>query len=226
MCKIMCRTGSVRAVADRGEENMATNLGIDEELLRQAVRLGKQRTKKATVNECSARVRPAAPAAQGSGSVRCGIVGPLLRLQGGAQETVIVLDTSVLSLAFRRLRQDDDVPEPVLSLRKWIIDDVPLAVPGIVLQELLSGVRRPEQFRKLQEAMAGFPVLLASETDHVRAAQIGNACRRHGVACSTIDALIAAQTVESAGRLFTTDADFQRIAIHSPLELVGSSQPP
>jgi Arc/MetJ family transcription regulator len=30
---------------------MATNLAIDDELLRQAVQLGKQRTKKATVNE-------------------------------------------------------------------------------------------------------------------------------------------------------------------------------
>jgi Arc/MetJ family transcription regulator len=30
---------------------MATNLAIDEDLLREAVRLGKQRTKKATVNE-------------------------------------------------------------------------------------------------------------------------------------------------------------------------------
>jgi Arc/MetJ family transcription regulator len=30
---------------------MATNLAIDDDLLRQALRLGKQRTKKATVNE-------------------------------------------------------------------------------------------------------------------------------------------------------------------------------
>jgi len=30
---------------------MATNLGIDDTLLRQAVRLGNERTKKATVNE-------------------------------------------------------------------------------------------------------------------------------------------------------------------------------
>lgn len=30
---------------------MATNLAIDDKLLRQAVRLGKQRTKRATVNE-------------------------------------------------------------------------------------------------------------------------------------------------------------------------------
>jgi predicted nucleic acid-binding protein len=40
------------------------------------------------------------------------------------------------------------------------------------------------------------------------------------VACSTIDALIAAQVIGNGGRLFTTDADFQRIATHSPLKLV------
>jgi len=32
--------------------------------------------------------------------------------------------------------------------------------------------------------------------------------------------LIAAQTIECRGRLFTTDVDFQRIAIHSALKLV------
>lgn len=133
---------------------------------------------------------------------------------------MIVLDTSILSLAFRRRRRETgDEPPPVAALRKLIADDAPLVVPGIVLQELLSGVSSREQFRKLQQAMAGFPLLLSGETHHVRAAQINNACRRHGVACSTIDALIAAQVIESGGRLFTTDADFQRIAMHSPLKL-------
>jgi hypothetical protein len=134
---------------------------------------------------------------------------------------VIVLDTSILSLAFRRRRPETgDEPPPLAALRKLIADDAPLAVPGVVLQELLSGVRSGEQFRKLQGAMAGFPLLLADETHHVRAAQISNVCRRHGVACSTIDALIAAQVIESGGVLFTTDADFQRITAHSPLKLV------
>jgi hypothetical protein len=134
---------------------------------------------------------------------------------------VIVLDTSILSLAFRRRsREAGDEPPLVTALRKLIADDAPLAIPGIVLQELLSGVRSGEQFRKLQRAMAGFPLLLADESHHLRAAQISNACRRHGVACSTIDTLIAAQVIESGGKLFTTDVDFQQIAIHSPLKLV------
>lgn len=133
---------------------------------------------------------------------------------------MIVLDTSILSLAFRRRHRDEDDLPSVIALRKWIADDVPFSVPGIVLQELLSGVRKEEQFKKLREAMAGFPLLSANETHHVRAARISNACRLHGVSCSMIDALIAAQTIESGGRLFTTDDDFQRIAIHSPLKLV------
>ena len=123
-----------------------------------------------------------------------------------------MLDTSISSLAFRRRSREEGDSGPVTALRKLIADNVPLAVPGIVLQELLSGVRSRQQFRKLRALMAGFPILLANESHHVRAARISNACRRRGVACSTSDALIAAISVESGGTLFTTDADFQRIA--------------
>jgi len=54
---------------------------------------------------------------------------------------VIVLDTSALSVVFRRSRPDETaVPAPALVLKRLIAEDVPMAVPGIVLQELLSGV--------------------------------------------------------------------------------------
>jgi predicted nucleic acid-binding protein len=94
-------------------------------------------------------------------------------------------------------------------------------VPGIVLQELLSGVRGQDQFRKLQRVMEGFPLLLATELHHVKAAQIVNVCRANGVACSTVDALIAAMTLESRGRLFTLDRDFQQMASCCGLTLVS-----
>jgi len=133
---------------------------------------------------------------------------------------MIVLDTSVLSLAFRRQRQHREASPQAAMLRKWIADDVPLAVPGIVLQELLSGVRNQSQFHELQDAMAGFPVLLAKASHHVRAAEIVNMCRGEGIACSTVDALIAALASEAGGRLFTVDADFRRIAPQCGLRLV------
>ena len=122
---------------------------------------------------------------------------------------MIVLDTSILSLAFRRRRREtDEEPLPLAALRKLIADDAPLAVPGIVLQELLSGVRSGEQFPKTDRRHGRFSPLAGRSNASRPAAQISNACRHHGVACSTIDAPIAAQVIESNGRLFTTDADF------------------
>lgn len=131
---------------------------------------------------------------------------------------MIVLDTSILSLAFRRRRRTGNPPS-VGVLREMIAADVPLAVPGIVAQELLSGVRTDEQFRTIEKGLAGFPVLLAAERHHIRAARIINSCRSKGIACSTVDALIAALTTEEGGRLFTADADFRRIASCCELEL-------
>jgi predicted nucleic acid-binding protein len=132
---------------------------------------------------------------------------------------VIVLDTSVLSLAYRRPRLVNEEPFSVTLLKKMIVEDWPLVVPGIVLQELLSGVRTGPQFDRLRAAMAAFPSLLASEAHHVQAAEINNACRREGIACSTVDALIAAMTISIGGELLTTDADFQQIALRCALRL-------
>jgi predicted nucleic acid-binding protein len=107
-------------------------------------------------------------------------------------------------------------------LRKMVAADIPLGIPGIVVQELLSGVRTDEQFRTIRKALAGFPVLLAMESHHIRASQIVNTCRSKGIGCSTVDALIAALTVENGGSLFTADADFRRIASCCELELVAA----
>jgi predicted nucleic acid-binding protein len=51
---------------------------------------------------------------------------------------VILVDSSVLSLAYRRRRRNEPEPRSVTVLRQLIIDDVPLAIPGIVLQEMVS----------------------------------------------------------------------------------------
>jgi len=138
---------------------------------------------------------------------------------------VIVLDTCVLSLAFRRRQKVGDEPTRVKTLRRMIFEDWPLGVPGIVLQELLSGVRTKREFLALQTHLQGFPILLADENHHLRAAEIANACRAMGVACSTIDALIAAQTIAAAGQLFTTDRDFELVAPCCGLQLLAVDDP-
>lgn len=95
-----------------------------------------------------------------------------------------------------------------------------MAIPGIVLQELLSGIRTDDQFERLQAVVQGFPVLTAGRDHHVFAARISNACRLAGVSATTIDCLIAAQTIVARGKLLTLDRDFAGIATHCALELL------
>jgi len=132
---------------------------------------------------------------------------------------LIVLDTSVLSAAFRRRTKIEKEPDVAALIKRLVREDVPLAIPGIVLQELLSGVRTDDQFERLQAVAEGFPVLTAERADHVVAAQVSNACRRAGVSATTIDCLIAAQTIVARGRLLTLDRDFGLMAPHCGLQL-------
>lgn len=125
---------------------------------------------------------------------------------------MILLDTSILSLAYRRRRRAGPEPGEVRVLRQMILEDDPLAVPGIVLQEVLSGVRSEEQFARLKRLLEAFPIITAEPDHHVLAARIANTCRRKGVATSTVDCLIAALATSIDAVLFTLDEDFARMA--------------
>jgi predicted nucleic acid-binding protein len=130
---------------------------------------------------------------------------------------LIAVDTSVLSLAFRRRKAPAGAA--VLRLRRAIETGEAVVLPGICLQELLSGVRTEEQFARLSAIAAPFPVMLASRDHHLAASRIANDCRQGGVAVGAIDALIAALCIAHGARLLTTDEDFQRIADTSALRL-------
>lgn len=133
---------------------------------------------------------------------------------------MIVLDTSILSLAFRRRVRPLPEPREVGLFRRLVLAGEPMFLPGICLQEFLSGARAPEQARRLASVIEGFEVRPATEADHRLGAEIDAACRRLGVALTTVDALIAAQTIRARGRLFTLDADFLRIPRELGLRLV------
>ena len=129
---------------------------------------------------------------------------------------MIVLDTSILSLAFRRRTGSRPAAARLAAL---IADDAQLAVPGIVAQELLSGLKTAAAFQQLDEILGGFPLLLADRTTHVRAAEVHNRCRAAGVTASTIDCLIAAHTLLIDADLLTLDSDFRAISRHTGLKL-------
>jgi predicted nucleic acid-binding protein len=126
---------------------------------------------------------------------------------------VILIDTSVLSTVLRR--RGPGPSERALSdrLEKILKAGERVAVPGVVLQEILSGIRESSAFEKMKNVLlGGYPIVTASVGDHVLAADVVNRCRRKGVAASSIDALIAALALNARARLFTTDEDFKHIS--------------
>jgi predicted nucleic acid-binding protein len=100
--------------------------------------------------------------------------------------------------------------------------DEEIALPGIVLQEILSGVREQAQFERLEEALAGFPVILATQNTHIETARIANTCRSKGIAASAVDCLITATAIEHGARLFTSDKDFVFMSACCALRLLES----
>jgi len=121
---------------------------------------------------------------------------------------MIFIDTSVLSLAFRRKAAPGPEPPLVQTFRRLVEDDQPVSIPGIVLQELLSGVRTENDFVRLLGIMEGFTVVQATRDHHIAAARISSACRQGGISTSTVDCLIAAMAVEAEAKLLTADEDF------------------
>jgi predicted nucleic acid-binding protein len=133
---------------------------------------------------------------------------------------VILFDTSVLSRVFRRKRPGAEERRLQAVFDELMASDAPLGMPGIVLQEVLSGVRSLRQFTDLSaKLLAGFTIVSEGVPEHVEAARLKNICLGKGLNVSGIDCLIAACALGGDHELFTVDEDFAAIARHAPLRL-------
>ncbi len=135
---------------------------------------------------------------------------------------MILLDTSVLSRIFRRQQPGPAERRLQAAFEALMSSDRPLGLPGIVLQEILSGLKSEKQLNELRgRLLAAFTIVPASMDDHVQAACLKNLCIGKGLNLSGIDCLIAASAIGGGHHLFSIDADFEAIRRHSDLKLVG-----
>jgi predicted nucleic acid-binding protein len=138
---------------------------------------------------------------------------------------VILFDTSVLSRVFRRERPGGEERRLHVVFEELMASDVPLALPGIVLQEVLTGVRSHRQFSDLSaKLLTAFTVLPEGVSEHVEAARIKNVCLGKGLNVSGVDCLIAACAITGTHELFAVDEDFEAIAKYAPLRLYRGHQ--
>jgi len=133
---------------------------------------------------------------------------------------VILFDTSVLSRVFRRKHPGAEERRLRVVFEELMATDVPLGLPGIVLQEVLSGVRSHQQCSDLSAKLpTAFAVLPEGVVEHVEAARVKHVCLGKGLNVSGVDCLIAACAITGDHELFAVDGDFEAIAKHAPLKL-------
>jgi predicted nucleic acid-binding protein len=135
---------------------------------------------------------------------------------------LILLDTSVLSRTLRRRKPGPDEHALTTFLNGLLASDAAVGLPGIVVQEILSGIRDEGWFTELEaRLLTSFPIFPATTAEHIAAARLCNRCLAHGLTISPIDCLIAAVAIAGSHELFTLDDDFRGIAKHAPLKLLA-----
>jgi predicted nucleic acid-binding protein len=130
----------------------------------------------------------------------------------------VLVDTGVWSLAFRRKKLAVDGRAIVQQLQTLILDG-DACMTGVIRQEILSGIKHPQQYDKLKEKLRAFDDLTVTQQDHELAAAMFNTCRSKGVQGSHIDFLICAIAHHAEVPIFAVDGDFGQYAPYLPITL-------
>lgn len=131
---------------------------------------------------------------------------------------MIVVDTSVWSLALRRNTRSQAMP--VVSQLRDLIMDGRVVLLGAVRQEVLSGIRHTEQFTRLRDYLRAFPDLELTTEDYELAAEFYNTCRIHGIQGANTDFLLCAVAHRRDYTILTTDKDFESFQAYIPVTLL------
>ena len=134
---------------------------------------------------------------------------------------MVLVDTSVWIDFFA------DRPEPhVAVLQELIETDEDLCLCGIVLAELLQGIRSDSSFRRTRDYLDALIFLPMQQETFVAAAQIYRSLRKKGITIrKPVDCMIASVAIAHSLPLLHNDRDFDRIAKHSKLRILGLGKP-
>lgn len=127
----------------------------------------------------------------------------------------VLIDTSAWIDFFRGASSPENtLLKDCLSRRDHVF------VTGVIVQEILQGIRDDPQHRSVREYLSLFPKVDAELSDHVEAANIYRALRKKGLTVnSPVDCLIAFLAMRHRLFLLHRDRDFSVIAQHYPLSI-------
>ena len=114
-----------------------------------------------------------------------------------------------------------DRSEPhVGKLQELIESEEDLSLCGIVLTEILQGIRADTDFNKTKEYLDDLIFLPMRDGTFIQAAEIHRSLRKKGITIrKPVDCMIASVAIEYDIHLFHNDRDFNYIAKHSKLKV-------
>jgi hypothetical protein len=129
---------------------------------------------------------------------------------------LILVDTSVWIDFFAGA----DTPE-VRKLESVLSEEEDVATCGVILTEVLQGIRKDADYRRTRSRFDAFLYLPMNRETFVKAAELYRSCRRKGLSVrKPIDCMIAAVAVEHGVPLLHADRDFDAIGRNSDLRVV------
>ena len=116
-----------------------------------------------------------------------------------------------------------DRNEPhVAMLQKLIENEEDLSLCGVILAEVLQGIRSDTDFTKTKEYLDDLIFLPMRQTTFLRAAEIYRFLRKKGITIrKPVDCMIASVAIEYDIHLLHNDCDFDHIAKHLKLRIYG-----
>ena len=129
----------------------------------------------------------------------------------------VLVDTCIWSLALRRKKQPTSNVE--IAEFQELIKEVRVQMIGPIRQEILSGIKRKQQFSKLKKILSAFPDLPLASEDFELAAEYFNTLRSKGIQGSNTDFLICAVSTRNNMPIFSIDNDFNHYQKHISIAL-------
>lgn len=122
--------------------------------------------------------------------------------------TLVLPELDILLAAFDRRRPDPGVVQTVTGL----IGARLLLLVGWVRQGLLVRTADERQFLRLERALAAFPDLTITTTDHVAAAKLAIALRQHGSDIQPAQALLWVMAERAGAQIYTRQQRWRELA--------------
>ncbi len=128
---------------------------------------------------------------------------------------MVLVDTTVWIDFF------SDRNEPhVVTLQELIENEEDLSLCGVILTEVLQGIRSDTDFIKIKEYLGDLIFLPMRQATFLRSTEIYRSLRKQGITIrKPVDCMIASVAIDYDIHLLHNDCDFDHIAKHSKLRI-------